>query len=179
MASTGDRADQRGDNDFASLEAHQSFQQPPSDEYDPGGGDGERGIIGDTYRKFRGKSPQKPGESSGLGHFVFGKLHEAVHDIGSEFGKHFEGKDRPAHQPNVSNTQTHQEQLASPSNRFGSFAAPRNHNDIKWFVDGCGYMWAVSLALERARESIWILDCERRCVHTIFDPSDSPHSQGG
>jgi phospholipase D1/2 len=25
-------------------------------------------------------------------------------------------------------------------------------------VDGCSYMWAVSMAIEEARESIWILD---------------------
>ncbi|RDL38671.1 putative phospholipase D1 [Venustampulla echinocandica] len=43
-------------------------------------------------------------------------------------------------------------------NRFHSFAPPRTGNDAKWFVDGCGYMWAVSVAIEEARESIWILD---------------------
>ena len=48
-----------------------------------------------------------------------------------------------------------------PQNRFGSFAPPRDGcNDVKWYVDGAGYFWAVSEALERARESIWILDCE-------------------
>ncbi|TVY62866.1 Phospholipase D1 [Lachnellula suecica] len=44
------------------------------------------------------------------------------------------------------------------NNRFHSFAPPRSGNDAKWFVDGCGYMWAVSVALEEAKESIWILD---------------------
>ncbi|TVY43123.1 Phospholipase [Lachnellula occidentalis] len=44
------------------------------------------------------------------------------------------------------------------NNRFHSFAPPRTGNDAKWFVDGCGYMWAVSVAIEEARESIWILD---------------------
>lgn len=43
-------------------------------------------------------------------------------------------------------------------NRFGSFAPPRNGHDIKWHIDGCAYMWAVSVALEEAQESIWILD---------------------
>ena len=43
-------------------------------------------------------------------------------------------------------------------NRFLSFAPPRTGNDVKWFVDGCGYMWAVSVAIEEARDSIWILD---------------------
>lgn len=44
--------------------------------------------------------------------------------------------------------------------RFGSFAPTREHNDVKWYVDGCSYFYAVSRALENARESIWILDCE-------------------
>lgn len=43
--------------------------------------------------------------------------------------------------------------------RYGSFASQRNGNDVKWYVDGCSYMWAVSRALEGARESVWILDC--------------------
>lgn len=44
--------------------------------------------------------------------------------------------------------------------RFGSFAPPRQGNDVKWYVDGCSYFYAVSRALETAKESIWILDCE-------------------
>jgi phospholipase D1/2 len=43
-------------------------------------------------------------------------------------------------------------------NRFHSFAPQRQENAAKWFVDGCGYFWAVSIALEEATESIWILD---------------------
>jgi phospholipase D1/2 len=39
-------------------------------------------------------------------------------------------------------------------NRFLSFAPPRTGNDVKWFVDGCGYFWAVSVAIEQAKESI-------------------------
>ena len=34
----------------------------------------------------------------------------------------------------------------------------RGGNDVKWHVDGCGYMYAVSVALERARQSVWIMD---------------------
>lgn len=44
--------------------------------------------------------------------------------------------------------------------RFGSFAPPREYNDVKPYIDGCSYFWAVSVALENARESIWILDCK-------------------
>ncbi|RKF77231.1 Phospholipase D1 [Golovinomyces cichoracearum] len=43
-------------------------------------------------------------------------------------------------------------------NRFHSFAPSREHNNAKWYVDGCGYMWAVSVAIMEARESIWIMD---------------------
>ncbi|OAT06582.1 phospholipase D [Blastomyces gilchristii SLH14081] len=46
----------------------------------------------------------------------------------------------------------------SSQNRFGSFAPPRDHCDAKWYIDGCDYMYAVSRALENAKESIWILD---------------------
>ncbi|THW80492.1 phospholipase D/nuclease [Aureobasidium pullulans] len=42
--------------------------------------------------------------------------------------------------------------------RFQSFAPQRIGNEVKWYVDGAGYMHAVSMALERARESIWIMD---------------------
>lgn len=48
---------------------------------------------------------------------------------------------------------------ANSRNRFGSFAPTREANDVKWHVDGFTYFWAVSRALETARESIWILDC--------------------
>jgi phospholipase D1/2 len=34
------------------------------------------------------------------------------------------------------------------SNRFHSFAAPSSGN-VKWYVDGCTYFWAVAEALER------------------------------
>ena len=43
------------------------------------------------------------------------------------------------------------------SNRFQSFAAPSSGN-AKWYIDGCSYFWAVSVALEQAKESIYILD---------------------
>jgi len=43
-------------------------------------------------------------------------------------------------------------------NRFHSFAPQRCGNEAKFFIDGCGYFWAVSVALQEAKESIWILD---------------------
>lgn len=55
------------------------------------------------------------------------------------------------------------ENEVTPSNnahRYGSFAPQRGNNEVKWHVDGCNYFHAVSLALERAEETIWILDCK-------------------
>lgn len=43
-------------------------------------------------------------------------------------------------------------------NRFHSFAPPRSEEKIKWFVDGCGYFWALSVAIEEAKQEIWIMD---------------------
>ncbi|TWU75532.1 hypothetical protein ED733_005928 [Metarhizium rileyi] len=42
--------------------------------------------------------------------------------------------------------------------RFKSFFPERDGNLIKWYVDGCDYFWAVSVALEQAQESIYICD---------------------
>jgi phospholipase D1/2 len=77
-----------------------------------------------------------------------------VTDIGSEFaqklGTTIDPQGYAEYGPSKPNAE----------HRFGSFAPPREHNDVKWYVDGCSYFWAVSRALENARESIWILDCE-------------------
>ncbi|KAJ9248649.1 hypothetical protein DTO207G8_7285 [Paecilomyces variotii] len=67
----------------------------------------------------------------------------------------------------VTGSDDKQEEEASPENevtpsnnahRYGSFAPQRGNNEVKWHVDGCNYFHAVSLALERAEETIWILD---------------------
>ena len=44
------------------------------------------------------------------------------------------------------------------SHRFQSFAPEREGNKIKWYIDGRDYFWAVSVALERAKETIYIED---------------------
>lgn len=148
--------------------AYGDYHEKP--EPDDGDGEyegGERGFLGDTYRKFRGRYTGQassgqppnggPGQQSGLVSGLFSTLHGAVHGIGSEVRQRVSGKDRPSshtHSGPYCDSTMHN----SSQNRFGSFAAQRTGNDIKWFVDGCGYMWAVSRALEQARESIWILD---------------------
>lgn len=48
--------------------------------------------------------------------------------------------------------------LIRESHRFDSFAPERENNDIKWYVDGRDYFHAVSVALERAKETIYIED---------------------
>ncbi|KAM7216915.1 putative phospholipase D1 [Rhypophila decipiens] len=44
------------------------------------------------------------------------------------------------------------------SHRFKSYFPEREGNMVKWYVDGRDYFWAVSEALERAKETIYIAD---------------------
>jgi phospholipase D1/2 len=44
------------------------------------------------------------------------------------------------------------------SHRYESFAPERDGNQIKWYVDGQDYFYAVSIALDRAKETIYIAD---------------------
>ena len=124
------------------------------------GTEGERGLIGDTYRKVRDKyMPQQDGSSqsnpsSGLGSFLFGKLQGVVQEIDQKLGG-----TGPKHSHTHAGVQCSDGMHTNSQHRYGSFAAQRTGNDAKWYVDGCGYMWAVSRALEQATESIWILDC--------------------
>ncbi|KAI4271941.1 MAG: hypothetical protein LQ337_005643 [Flavoplaca oasis] len=137
------------------------------DQYNGEGG--ERGLIGDTYRKYRKRASGQagpgnvpppnggPGQPTGLVSSLFNTLHGAVHGLGSELQQKVSG--RPSSSSHAHSGSQCDNNMHNPSqNRYGSFAAQRNNNDIKWYVDGCGYMWAVSRALEQARESIWILD---------------------
>ncbi|KAI1198053.1 phospholipase [Nemania serpens] len=48
-------------------------------------------------------------------------------------------------------------QPVNTAHRFQSFS-PQTSGNAKWYVDGASYFWAVSMALEEARESIYILD---------------------
>jgi phospholipase D1/2 len=94
-------------------------------------------------------------------------LHRALHDFGSDIKDKLSGREEPQQNPPQGGNGQQGEQSAGGAqpgtefhsqHRFSSFAPERQGNDIKWYVDGCSYMYAVSLALERARESIWILD---------------------
>ncbi|KAK0267904.1 hypothetical protein LTR35_015962 [Friedmanniomyces endolithicus] len=96
---------------------------------------------------------------------LFSKLKGAVHDAKSSMKpKEDQGQVQANAQPGKqTHLHTHNSGVCSDGDshhlhRFQSFAPQREGNDAKWYVDGCGYFWAVSVALEQARESIWILD---------------------
>lgn len=92
----------------------------------------------------------------------FNKLHEPFHGFVSDLKDSLTGKDdnKPqqgsqAQESGQSQPQPGQEYHTQ--HRFMSFAPERHGNETKWYVDGCSYMYAVSVAIEQARESIWIL----------------------
>ncbi|KAH0347957.1 phospholipase D/nuclease, partial [Aureobasidium melanogenum] len=90
--------------------------------------------------------------------FLFDKVHKAVHEIGNDLKDKF--SEHGQTQSAGANEQYGQSAYNDPheTHRFQSFAPHRIGNEVKWYVDGAGYMHAVSMALERARESIWIMD---------------------
>jgi len=160
----------RGDDPLAYGDYHgQDPEDIPPNESDYNGGEGERGIIGDTYRRFRGKYQQdhNAGGSGGLGSFIFNKLHDAVNDIGSKLDPALAGGVGTSTQIPGGTQGSNPSQMNDGRHRYNSFAAQRIGNDTKWFVDGCGYMWAVSRALEQATTSIWILDC-KTCTYSLL-----------
>ncbi|KAF2746220.1 phospholipase D/nuclease [Sporormia fimetaria CBS 119925] len=128
-------------------------------------GEGERGFIGDVGKMFFGGGKKQEGEQSqsSSSPFGFDKLHKVVHGIGSEIKDRVSGKNDVPQTQGQQGSSSGQQQPAPgqeyhSQHRFLSFAPERHGNDIKWYVDGCSYFWALSVALERARESIWILD---------------------
>lgn len=124
------------------------------------GQEGDRGLIGDVGRRFFGgkneSQPQQGSSNSGGMSFLFNKLHEEVHKLSNELKDSFSSKNEAPVQAQGGEPQPGQEN--NNQHRFLSFAPERHDNDIKWYVDGASYMHAVSVALEQARESIWILD---------------------
>jgi phospholipase D1/2 len=90
---------------------------------------------------------------------IFDKVHDAVDQLKSDVRRKL-GSIADVH------SHTHISRICAPgfheahaAHRFKSFAPERRHgNDAKWHVDGCSYMFAVSVALERARQSVWIMD---------------------
>ncbi|KAI1379551.1 phospholipase D/nuclease [Hypoxylon crocopeplum] len=81
----------------------------------------------------------------------FRKAEEAFHDVKDALKG--EDEEHPHHDSGASVEQ----QVPTSNYRFQSFA-PETSGAVKWYVDGASYFHAVSLALEEARESVYILD---------------------
>ncbi|KAL7810435.1 phospholipase D/transphosphatidylase [Trichoderma gracile] len=90
------------------------------------------------------------------------KLHDAKaavshkkHQIG-KFGNLFNREHRhdEEHERRCDNKRT----KICASHRFKSYFPEREGNLVKWYVDGRDYFWAVSVALEEAKETIYIAD---------------------
>ncbi|CAE7033193.1 hypothetical protein PTNB73_04902 [Pyrenophora teres f. teres] len=134
------------------------------------GEEGDRGLLGDVGRRFgfgkkentASQPPSSNQGSSGGGMSFFKKLHDPLHGFVSDLKDAISGDDH-AQKPPAATTyeqggQPQPGQEFHEQHRFLSFAPERHGNEAKWYVDGCSYMYAVSIALERAKESIWILD---------------------
>lgn len=92
---------------------------------------------------------------------MFDKVKTAVADVHASISSPSKGKQEDGGKPR--HAHTHQSGECSDGDfhhmhRFQSFAPQREGNDVKWYVDGCGYFNAVSVALESAQQEIWILD---------------------
>ncbi|KAK0746778.1 hypothetical protein B0T18DRAFT_429677 [Schizothecium vesticola] len=104
-------------------------------------------------------------------HDGFGKIKEKLHHLHLEDAKihlihqkHKIGKFANLFNPQHRHDEEHEKACdakrtkISQSNRFGSFFPEREGNMVKWYVDGRDYFWAVSEALEKAKETIYIAD---------------------
>ncbi|GFF70336.1 hypothetical protein IFM62136_07814 [Aspergillus lentulus] len=127
----------------------QSYQNQGSSQSHPYGSQNQNPYQDPYQNPEQQGKPAKQDKLSGL----LGKLQDTVTGLGSEVAQR------------VGNVLDPQQAYAQygpnkpqSEHRFGSFAPPRQANDAKWYVDGCSYFYAVSKALESARESIWILD---------------------
>lgn len=89
-----------------------------------------------------------------------------IHDVKAE-ATHFKnkvGKFFNIVNPNHRHDEEHEQATdkkrteRAESHRFKSFAPTHDGNRVKWYVDAKDYMWAVSEALEKATETIYIAD---------------------
>jgi phospholipase D1/2 len=90
----------------------------------------------------------------------FDKIQGSVRQLGSDFKAKLSGLTEKHSHTHLGGKCAEGCHNAHIHNRFLSFAPERVGNETKWYVDGCSYFWAVSVALEQAKESIWILDCK-------------------
>ncbi|KAL1619800.1 hypothetical protein SLS54_006396 [Diplodia seriata] len=126
---------------------------------------GERGLIGHFGRRILGERAEaepSQGEPDRYEPYTTQKppqMASFFNKIGEMITGHEEEEQSTHEQVSTVAAETAQEGSQKyADHRYLSFAPKRHDNNVKWFVDGCGYMWAVSEALERAKESIWILD---------------------
>jgi phospholipase D1/2 len=95
--------------------------------------------------------------------WVFDKAKQALRDVEQTVRQSVDGANDSEAPPANVHAHTHATPECSDRDkhhmhRYQSFAPQREGNDAKWYVDGCSYMWAVSEALENAKDTIWILD---------------------
>jgi hypothetical protein len=102
----------------------------------------------------------KPAKTSVLSTFTTG-LNSALHDYARNLFPATSTYNQQAAAQGINTT--HADQGRVTGHRFDSFARTRTGNGAKWYVDGHDYMYAVSVALEKAQKSIYILDC-RFCM---------------
>ncbi|KAL3471818.1 hypothetical protein BJX99DRAFT_250113 [Aspergillus californicus] len=86
-------------------------------------------------------------------------LNEKAHHFKHRVGKLFNVVN-PNHRHDEEHEQVTDKKRSAicEANRFNSFAPVRDGNKVKWYVDALDYMWAVSVALEQAKEVIYIED---------------------
>ncbi|KAK3687304.1 hypothetical protein B0T22DRAFT_478641 [Podospora appendiculata] len=90
---------------------------------------------------------------------LFKKLEKGIDDIQQGLGDLIPGRETEKHSHTHVGHGCHEDDSHAEhsANRYCSFA-PQSFGHPKWYVDGASYFWAVSTALEEARESIFILD---------------------
>ena len=106
-------------------------------------------------------------QSGGIVGSLFNKVHGVVQGLGSELAGRVIGLEEK-HSHTHTGAQCTDGTHDNTRHRFGSFAAERRGNDVKWYVDGCSYMYAVSKMLGQAQESIWIMDCRNTTRHLYW-----------
>lgn len=85
-------------------------------------------------------------------------------EVGIDHLKHRIGKFENVINPNHRHDEEHEQKTdakrtaTAEGHRFQSFAPERSGNCIKWYIDGRDYFHAVSVALEKAKETIYIAD---------------------
>ncbi|PNS19358.1 Phospholipase D1 [Sphaceloma murrayae] len=118
------------------------------------------GKVKSSAEKFTGGGQAQPGEPKPQGGQSGGfldRVNSSLHDAGRTINAKLSGQD-DVHTHTHGVDQCSDGCHSSSAHRFQSFAPQRIGNQAKWYVDGCSYFYAVSVALEHARESVWILD---------------------